>query len=472
MAPLIETGAVVDGFTVGEPLHSGAMGNIFRVTHPADAKGLIMKVPRVGPNEPPEGIIAFETEATVLPALTGVHVPRVVAAGDLARTPYLVTEWIDGCSVEELSVAGRLSPTNVAKLGATIADALHSVHAQDAIHLDVKPANVIIGTDGIAVLIDFGFAHHARYPDLLAEETRHSAGSKPYISPEQLLGTREDPRSDLFALGVMLYELVTQRFPFGEPDTDVRNRFWIDPVPPRAVSPDTPAWLQEIVLRCLEVDPEKRYQTAAHVAFDLRNPDQVALTARAAKMKRATFTQHVRRFARAYGQHAKALRSPQVQVGRFPIVMIAVDTMHPDDDRQPAIRRAAQQVLSLSTELRVICVSVIGTQLMDSREVSASASHLEHLVRLRHWVAPLEVPAQRLSLHAIEAPDPAEALLEFARLNNVDLILLGAPGPAQPGRTWWKSVASTVTANAHCSVHVVRVPEKKPWFAGGPRPRP
>lgn len=457
MTARVQPGMVIDGFTIGEPLHSGAMGNIFSVTHADHAQQrLIMKVPRIGPNEPIEGIISFETEATVLPALHGEHVPHVIAAGDLARMPYLVTEWIDGCSVEELALAGRLTPANVTRLGGTIADALHSIHAQDAIHLDVKPENVIIRPDGTAVMIDFGFAHHRLYPDLLAEETRHSAGSKPYISPEQLLGTREDPRSDLFALGVMLYELVTGRFPFGEPDTDVRNRFWLDPVPPRAIEPDAPPWLQEIILRCLEVDPAKRYQTAAHVAFDLRNAEQVALTPRATKIKRATLTQHVRRFARAYGEHAKTLRSPQVQSGRFPIVMIAVDTMHPDDERQPAIRAAAQQILSVSAEVRVICISVIGTQLVDSATTSASAIHLEHLVRLRHWAAPLEVPAQRLSLHAIEAPDPAEALLEFARLNNVDLIILGAPGPDQPGRTWWRSVASTVTANAHCSVHVVR----------------
>ena len=87
----------------------------------------------------------------------------------------------------------------------------------------------------------------------------------------------------------------------------------------------------------------------------------------------------------------------------------------------------------------------------------SGTDHLEHLVRLRHWVEPLRMSAQRISLHAIESDDAAAALLEFARSNHVDLIVLGAPGPAQPDRTWWRSVASTVTANAACSVHVVRV---------------
>ncbi|HEY6842525.1 MAG TPA: protein kinase, partial [Thermoanaerobaculia bacterium] len=134
----------VDGFIVGEQIHSGAMGNIFRVTKSGLTAPMIMKVPRVGPNEPSEGIISFETEATIVPALSGPHVPRFVAAGDLARTPYLVTEWIEGRSLEEFVRVGALPPVEVARVGAAIADALHSLHRQDAIHLDVKPANIIL----------------------------------------------------------------------------------------------------------------------------------------------------------------------------------------------------------------------------------------------------------------------------------------------------------------------------------------
>ena len=205
------------------------MGDIYAIER--DGPKLIMKIPRL---EPSEGIIGFETEATIVPALHGAHVPRFVAAGDLARTPYLVTEWIDGVSLEELL---PLPIDDVIRVGAAIADALHSIHEQETIHLDLKPENVILKNDGTAALIDFGFAHHARYPDLLAEETRFGAGSAAYVSPEQIRGTREDPRADIFALGVVLYEMATGRFPFGEPDTDVRNRLWIDPMPPCAHVP-------------------------------------------------------------------------------------------------------------------------------------------------------------------------------------------------------------------------------------------
>ena len=187
------------------------------------------------------------------------------------------------------------------------------------------------------------------------------------------------------------------------------------------------------------------------MAFDLRNPDQVALTARATKSARPGLFAQIRRFRRARAAYRSRLRAPHVLVSRFPIIMAAVDTTHPDDERQPALQSVTAQIVSLSTEFRLVCVSVVDAQ----RE--GSGVHLEHLVRLRHWADPLRLPAQRLSLHVIESTSPAEALLEFARANNVDLIVLGAPGPGQPGRSWWRSVASTVTANAQCSVHVVRV---------------
>jgi serine/threonine protein kinase len=448
MASDVEPGSEIDGFTVGELVHAGAMGNVFRVEKPGFGKPLVMKVPRLGPDESGESIIGFQTEATILPTLKGPHVPGFVAAGDLARVPYLVLERIEGGTLEERLAGGRLTPEDVAKVGAAIADALHSVHQQGVVHLDVKPANVILRGDGSAVLIDFGLAHHARYPDLLAEETRYRAGSAPYVSPEQLLGSREDLRSDVFALGVMLYEAATGKLPFGEPDTDVRNRFWIDPAPPSALAPELSPWLQEIILRCLEPRAELRYQSAAHVAFDLREPEQVVLTARATKTERAGLLSHARRFLRAHAEHAARLRSPDALLSRTPIVLVAVDTAHMDDERHPAIHFVVSQILAYSAEFRLICLTVI----------PPSESSLEHLVRLRQWTEPLDLPAQRLSLHAVESSDPASVIVELARHNNADLIVLGAP--PEGGRAWSQSVASLVAANANSSVHIVRVPKR------------
>ncbi len=452
----VRPGAEIDGFSVGERVHAGGMGELFRVTKPGSARPLVMKVPRFG-GDGSESLISYETEAMIMPALAGPHVPRCEALGDLTRTPYIVSEWIVGETLEEKLSAGPLPPADVASLGAAVADALHSVHQQGVIHLDVKPSNVLLRDDGNAVLIDFGFAHHERYPDLLAEERRFRAGSAPYVSPEQLLGVRSDRRSDLFALGVVLYEAVTGKLPFGEPDTDVRNRLWLDPTPPASLAADVPPWLQEIILRCLEPRAELRYQSAAHVAFDLRHPEQVELTARATKSARAGFVAHLSRFARAHREHAARLRSPAALLSRTPIVLVAVDTEHPDDERHPAIRAATAQLLARSEEFRLIALAVI----------PPSASSLEHMVQLRRWVEPLGLPRQRLSLHALPASDPAEVIIQLAQHNNVDLVVIGAP--LEGGRAWAQSTASAVTARARCSVHVVRVLKERPPPSRPPR---
>jgi len=459
------SGMVLDGFTLGERIHSGAMGHIFRVTGGPAGFPMIMKVPRIGPGESGEGVINFETEAMLLPALSGPHVPRFVAAGSLASTPYLVAEWVDGESLARMLERGRLSAQDAARIGAAVADAVHSLHLQDAIHLDLKPDNMIVKPTGEVVLIDFGIAYHAHFPDLLAEEQRFTAGSAPYISPEQVLGTRSDARSDIFALGAVLYEMATGELPFGVPETmaGLRDRVWRDPVPPRARSPDVPEWLQEIILRCLEPRAEDRYQSAAHVAFDLRNPEQVALTRRAAKATQAGFLEQARRWWHGRSTRPPPRRFPKSQLAATPIIMVAVDTGHPDDERQPALQRATAQILSLSSEFRLICVSVIAVAVAAETSLdgeTGSGIYLDHLARLRHWVEPLGLPPRRLSLHVIESANPENALLDFARNNHVDLIVLGAPNPSQLGLAWWRSVASRVTANARCSVHVVRVPER------------
>lgn len=458
----LTTGAELDGFVIGTLLHSGRMGRAFRVSAgPSRAQPpypLLMKVPRTERGSGGEGLIAFETELSILPLLRGPHVPQFVAGGELVRAPYLVVEWIEGGTLTE-ALAGRAVPVEVAaRYGAAIADALHSIHGQGAVHLDLKPDNIILRETGEAVLIDFGMAHHVAVPDLLAEERRFTGGSAPYVSPEQVLGTRSDPRSDLFTLGVMLYEMATGKLPFGSPQTlsGLGDRLWMDPVPPAARVPALPPWFQEVVLRCLEPSAERRYQSAALLALDLRRPEQVPLTARSRKKERATFFGQVARWWRARPGRIGERRMPRSSSAR--VIMVAVDTMHPDDIRHPAIREATQRILSMSADFRLVCVSVVRGEPVGGSDEQRGI-HLEHMVRLRHWIEPLPVAAGRLSLHVIEALNPSASLLEFARSNNVDLIVIGAPGPSQPGLAWWRSVASGVTANAHCSVHVVRVPE-------------
>jgi eukaryotic-like serine/threonine-protein kinase len=459
-------GEAIEGYTVERCLHVGGNGYVYRVKPPPGTDApfpLVMKVPGIGRGEPPIGVVSFEIEQTIHPRLTGSSVPRVVAIGELEVHPFIVMEEIQGEGLAHIAERAPLPIAEVASIGAAIADALHSIHQQEVIHFDLKPENVMLRPSGEAVLLDFGFARHAHYPDLLAEQAAFAAGSAGYVSPEQLQRNRSDSRSDLFALGVILFQLTTGELPFGEPETytGMRDRLWRAPPPPRSIRADTPPWLQEIILRCLERRPERRYKTAAHIAFDLRHPEQVPLTKLAELRRAPTFGQQLWQWLRSLHRNdVVPARIRRTDLGS--VILVAVDTEHMEDRRHAALQEATRAIVSLNADFRLMVVSVIHAAPLgegERIEDTASGKHLEHRRRLRRWIEPLAIPGARTSLHVLMSGDPADTLLELAEANHVDLIVLGAPGPSQRVFAWWRSAASTITANAGCSVYVVRAME-------------
>src|ERR1700720_4848249 len=282
------SGAVVDGFTIGERVHSGGMATLWSATRPDLAVPLLMKIPRVSEGEDPAAIVSFEMEQMILPRLSGPHVPHCFAAGDFARQAYVVIEVIPGTTLYTRIGELPLGYEDASAIAGKIATALADLHRQNVIHHDIKPSSIMFRPTGEAVLIDFGLSHHNQLPDLLQEEFRLPYGTAPYMAPERLLGVRDDPRSDLFSLGVLLYFFTTGVRPFGESETmrGMRRRLWRDPHPPRKLKEDYPPWLQEVVLRCLEIEPGWRHPTAAPLAFELGHPGQIKLTARSERANR------------------------------------------------------------------------------------------------------------------------------------------------------------------------------------------
>jgi serine/threonine protein kinase len=461
--PNLQTGDVVDGFTLGERLHGGGMGIIFRAAPPPGRADLgfplIIKVPRLGPGEPSETVVTYEVESTVHAALSGPHVPRFVAAGDLAAQPYLVMELVEGRSLKEWVGKGPVEAAEVARVGAALARAVHAVHLQEVVHLDLKPGNVIFRPDGQAVLIDFGLARHAHFPDLLAEEFRHPMGSGPYISPEQVLGVRHDPRSDVFALGVILYELVTGQYPFGAPSSQraLRHRLWHLPMSPRRIVPTCPEWLQEVILRCLEAQAADRYASAAQVAADLAHPEQVTVGERGRRLRRPGPGTLLKRWIMATGYEPSPLDRPSQQLSSASIVLAAVATLHKNEQRFQVLRDVVRRLLAIDPDRRLTCVTVIppASELAGGKEEEAGTSmRIKHLVLLRNWAEPLGLPPERISYHVIESGDPAAALMEYARVNQVDHLVIGAPPADVPMKGSF--VSTRVAAEAPCSVTVVR----------------
>lgn len=463
MSKPIEAGTVIDGFTVGEKLHAGGQGVIYRAAPPPDRPDLdfplLMKVPRLGPGEPSETVVTYEVETTVHAALSGPHVPRFVAAGDLARQPYVVMEAVEGQSLKAWAERAPIPPEEVAALGAAVATALHALHVQEVVHLDLKPANVIIRPDGRAVLVDFGLAHHAHYPDLLAEEFRHPMGSAPYISPEQVLGMRQDPRSDVFALGALLYQLATGEYPHGNPSSvgGLRRRLWHMPMSPRRIRPEIPEWLQEVILRCLEHQAANRYASAAQVASELAHPDQVTVTERGRRLRRPGPGTLLKAWIMATGYEPSPVERPSHQLASASIVMAAVATLHKNEQRFQVLREVVQRLLASDPDRRLTCVTVIprSSELAGGKEDEAGTSQrIKHLVLLRNWAEPLGLEPDRLTYHVIESNDPAAALLEYAKVNQVDHLVIGAPPADVPLKGSF--VSTRVAAEASCSVTVVR----------------
>lgn len=458
--PPLAPGATVDGFRIVETLHTGGFGVVCRVTGPEGGPPLVMKVPRIGAGEPGINIVAHEAERTVLAALQGPHVPRLVAAGDLTRLPYLVMEEVRGRPLEEWTARAPVAPAEVARLGAATARALASVHAQHVIHLDVKPENVILREDGTAVLIDLGLAHHADSPDLVAEEIVRPMGSPPYVSPEQLLGVRDDPRSDLFSLGVILCELATGRLPFGCPSTDrgLRRRLWRDPVPPRALVPAIPPWLQELVLWCLEPDPHDRPGSAALVASYLEAPETIPLTERSERSRRAGAWNTFVRWIRA-GEFEMPTRTlpPPVRGGRRTL-LVAMASAHRDEGRHQLLRDAVRRLVAADPGARLVVVSVIDPGSALSRRADAGSAQLAHLAILRRWAEPLGLADERVTYHVLESGQPARAILDYLRANPVHHVVVGSPPADEALKRIFGTFSWKLASEAPCDVTVVRYP--------------
>ncbi len=465
----LDEGSELDGFRIGPRLHAGAMARIYEVDY-ADGREppfpMVMKVPLMREGDGSENIVSFEIEHQLLQVLHGPHVPRFVAAGDLDRVPYLVMEHLYGVTLEawreQFTDARQPVPVEeIVRVGALLAQAVHSLHQQNVCHLDLKPANALLTGDGRVVLLDFGLSCHAHYPDLLAEQFRKAVGSPAWIAPEQVVGVRGDPRSDVFAIGVMLYEMATGELPFGSPATQggLRQRLWMSPTPPRAHRADLPDWLQEVILRCLEPQAGQRYPSAAHLMFDLRNPDQVSVTARGRKREGPGFWWHLKRWLKAAGMQYEPSPLPSQQIAEVPIVMVAVPNYDVSDAAMVALRQATARSLGTRPGARLAVVTVVNTSFTSSSiEQSDTWLVRHHLAGFRKWAEGLDLSGHQVSFHVLESGDVAQALLRYAEGNNVSLIIMGAATHGLSMQRFVATVPIKVAMHAPCTVVLVKEP--------------
>lgn len=459
---IFQEGKIIDGFTLGKEVHRGGMASLYSATKDGIDVPILLKIPRVGRDQPVESLIGFETELTILRALKSPYVPKYLGSGNMATRPYIAMERVEGRPLEDFIKEGKtFSVDEVVKIGADLAQAVQSLHAQDAIHLDLKPENILIDDKGKLTLIDFGLSHHARYPDLLAEEMRKGVGSAPYISPEQVAGIRSDSRSDIFSIGVIMYELLTGELPFGNPQSmsGLRKRMWAQAFPPRAIRKEIPRWLQEVILRCLEPRAADRYQSATRLRQALRDPESVKLTERANRVEPLSFWENLKRMYKAAGYEPSPSPRPSMGNQDAPLMIAAIDTRQSDADLRERMQTTAKNLLQAYPESRLVCISTISsTPTFEGSQENETASGIvrSHLVQLMDWAKPLKLPPERISYHVLEALDPASRIVEFAKDNDASLILIGASHKLPNKVTPWRTSMTKIVEEAPCSVHIVR----------------
>jgi serine/threonine protein kinase len=271
--------AIPDGLVLGERyrvdslLGHGGMGQVFRVTDVESGRRLAVKVLRPVEGDEVDRVRRFQREIHILTRIDHPTVLHILDWGESPAGLFFVTELVDG---EDLKAAirrrGAFPPAEAAALVETLADALAAAHARGIVHRDVKPNNVMIARDGSVRLLDFGLARGAGVDLTTLTRTGTVLGTPGYMSPEQFDAHGVDERSDIYSLGVVLFELLTGRLPFlGRTAIEIALAHKAQPPPlPRTLRQTIPAWLEHVVLRCLEKDPARRFATATELATELR----------------------------------------------------------------------------------------------------------------------------------------------------------------------------------------------------------
>jgi serine/threonine-protein kinase len=278
----LHPGDQLDHYRIDALAARSGMASIFRATDLDNGRQVAIKIPHPEVESDPALFNRFRREEDIGKLLDHPGVMRVYGDADRSRV-YMVMEWVEGRLLRKILNETRKLPTDRAiRLTLRILDALDYIHSHGVVHRDLKPENVMVDENDNIKIIDFGIAGNASARRLTFAKFSPTMGTPDYISPEQVKGQRGDARSDLYALGVMFYEMLAGKVPFvGEnPFLIMNDRLLNNPVPPREVDPTISEQLQEIIYRALERDPKNRYASARDFARDLEQPEQVGVAER------------------------------------------------------------------------------------------------------------------------------------------------------------------------------------------------
>jgi serine/threonine protein kinase len=277
-----EPGQQLDHYRIEACVADSGMASTYRATDLRDGRQVAIKLPHADSEADPTLAERFRREEEIGAKLDHPNVMRTFPVRDGSR-PYLVMEWVPGKLLRNiLDDEGKLSQERAVLIAAEILEALAYIHQRGIVHRDLKPDNIMVADRDHVKLIDFGIASKQGARRITYTGFSPALGTPDYIAPEQVEGKRGDQRSDLYAVGVMLYEMLSGKVPFSGPSplAVMNERLLRPPIPPREAEPGITPQLEEVLYRALEREPRNRYATAQEFMLDLRNLEKVGVSDR------------------------------------------------------------------------------------------------------------------------------------------------------------------------------------------------
>src|SRR5665213_1684346 len=275
---ILEAGAQIDSYRIDQPIARSGMASIFRATDLRDNRVVALKIPHPDMEADPILFDRFQRESGIGERLNHPNVMRVYGDEKRSRV-YMVIEWCEGRLLREIMDEEKLSHERAITITKGVLRALDYIHGNGVVHRDLKPENIMVAENDHIKLIDFGIASDSAARRLTYANFTATLGTPNYISPEQVKGKRGDGRSDIYSMGVILYEMLSGRLPFSGPSpmAAMNDRLLNHPMPPSVADPSISPQLQEVLYRALERDPRNRYATAHEFVHDLQHLDQVGV---------------------------------------------------------------------------------------------------------------------------------------------------------------------------------------------------